>query len=331
MTNTGDLWGIVLAGGSGQRLQPFLKRLGHENPIKQFCAITGDRTMLEQTWQRAERLIPPARVLTVVDASHADIFREQLSTRAPGTVIVQPANRETGPGTLLPLAHVLHTDPEASVVLLPSDHFVEEEERFMQHVEIGAWLARRGRPAVSLLGVEADRPDSEYGWIEVRRAGRHRSSCVLPIANFWEKPPPACALRLYEDGHLWSTMVTVARGASLWALFRAAVPRLHRTFERIESALGTPGEAPTIRAAYDVMPSCSLSKAVFERLPSRLAAIPVRGVHWSDWGREERIVESLARLGHLIPSAAHRGDAPVGQREWREIQDAPAELGRPHP
>lgn len=325
MENTGNLWGIVLAGGSGRRLESYLRRLGHEHPIKQFCAITGDRTMLEHTWQRAERVVPPERVLTVVDASHADIFREQLSTRARGTVIVQPANRETGPGTLLPLAHVLHADPEARVVLLPSDHFVEEEGRFMQHVEIGDWLVRRGRPTVSLLGVEADRPDSEYGWIEVRRGGRHRSSCVLPIAHFWEKPPPPCAHRLYEDGHLWSTMVMVARGASLWALFRTAVPRLHRTFERIESAIGTPGEGSTIKAAYDAMPSCSLSKAVFERFPSRLAVIPVRGVHWSDWGREERIVETLARLGHRERPSAHDHRAAACERDFR---DAPPETGR---
>jgi mannose-1-phosphate guanylyltransferase len=318
MKGTGSLWGIVLAGGSGQRLQSFLRRRGHEHPVKQFCAIAGGQTMLQQTWQRAEILIPRERVLTVVGAAHAEIFRDQLADRVEGTVIVQPANRETGPGTMLPLAHVLHADPEARVVVLPSDHFVEEEDRFMLHVEIGEWLIRRGlRADAALLGIEAECPNRDYGWIELRRAGRHRASCVLPVERFWEKPELFVARRLYEEAHLWSTMVTVARAASLWGLFRTAVPDVHAAFQRIKGALGTPSEAATVRDAYETMPSVSLSKGVFERLPSRIAAIPVRGVHWSDWGREERVVETLVRLGGYVGPV---GGYPSAERAEAQVR-----------
>lgn len=304
MNSDQHLWGIVLAAGSGERLQPFLRRCGHRHPIKQFCAVVGRRTMLQHTWDRIEMLVPRERVVTVIDAAHADLCREQLAGRPDGTVIRQPANRETGPGTLLPLAHVLRRDPEAMVAILPSDHFVGDDARFMAHVEIGAWVARRRMWDAAILGVEPTGPDPDYGWIEARRAGRHAQSRLLPVERFWEKPPPAVAYRLYGAGHLWSTMVTVARGESLWDLFRAAQPEIHRRFEPIRRALGTPGEAAAVRDAYEGMPTASLSRDVFERLPSRLAAIPVRDVHWSDWGREERLMDTLIRLGKALPPAA---------------------------
>lgn len=295
--HNGRFWAIVLAGGGGQRLQPFLRRQGHEHPIKQFCAIVGSRTMLQHTWKRVEMVVPPEGVLTVVDVGHVDTFRNQLASRPHGTVIHQPANRETAPGTLLPLAHVLHADPDAIVGVFPSDHFVMEEDRFMAHVQMAEWTVRRGLREIVILGVEADRPDPDYGWIEVNRAGRLRESCLLPVERFWEKPHPSIARSLHEGGHLWSTMVTVARAATLWNLIGEAQPDLQRPFERIQGTLGTESDASEITKAYQQMPSVSLSTGVFERFPSRLAAMAVRGLHWSDWGREERIDETLARLG----------------------------------
>lgn len=296
MTSSAKLWAIVLAGGAGQRLQPFLRQRGHPHPIKQFCAIVGSRTMLQHTWERVELAVPPERVLTVVDRGHVDTFRHQLASRPYKTVIHQPGNRETAPGTLLPLAHVLHADPDAVVGVFPSDHFVLEDDRFMAYVEVAQWTVRRGVQEIVILGVEPDEPDPDYGWIEVKRAGRLPRSCLLPVERFWEKPHPSVARSLHEGGHLWSTMVTVARAATLWELIGNAQPELRRPFECIKDALGTETESCEIAKAYEHMPTVSLSSGVFERLPSHLAAIAMRQVHWSDWGREERIDDTLLRF-----------------------------------
>ena len=305
MDSDQHLWGIVLAAGNGERLQPFLRRCGHPHPVKQFCAIVGRRTMLQHTWDRIEMLVPRERVVTVIDAAHAERCRDQLAERSDGTVIRQPANRETGPGTLLPLAHVLRRDPDAIVVILPSDHFVGDDARFMAHVETGVWVAQRRVSDAAILGVEPTGPDSDYGWIEMRRPRGRTEGRVLPVERFWEKPRPDVASRVYRAGHLWSTMVTVARGERLWDLFRTAQPEVHRRFEAIRRTLGASSETAAVREAYEDMPTASLSRDVFERLPSRLAAIPVRDVHWSDWGREERVLETLAQLGKaLVPGAA---------------------------
>lgn len=297
MESSGKLWAIVLAAGRGERLEPFLRRQRHQQPIKQFCAIIGRRTMLQHTWKRVEMIVPRERVLTVVDAGHGSTFRNQLASRAHRTVIYQPANRETAPGTLLPLAHILRADPHAIVGIFPSDHFILEEERFMAQVQLATWSVQRGMWDVVVLGVAPDRPDPDYGWIEVSRAGRHPGSGLLPVERFWEKPHASVARSLYQGGHLWSTMVTVARAASLWRLICDAQPELHRPFERIRRALGTAAETAEIKSAYDGLPSVSLSGGVFARMPSRLAALAVREVHWSDWGREERINETLHQLG----------------------------------
>jgi mannose-1-phosphate guanylyltransferase len=285
MDSMGQLWGIVLAAGNGKRLESFLRRRGHHLPSKQFCAVIGHRTMLQHTWHRVEMMVPREKLITVVDAGHREPFRKQLSERLAGTVVYQPTNCETAPGTMLPLAHVLQGDPNAVVAIFPSDHFVEEENRFMGYVQIAEWLVRRRLWDVALLGIQPDRPDPDYGWIEVRRSGRHSKSRVWPVERFWEKPDPLLSRRLYEGGHLWSTMVIVARGARLWELVLDAQPELRRPFECIRQALRTPREESEVRAAYGAMRSMSLSRDVFERVTSCLAVVEVRDVHWNEWGR----------------------------------------------
>jgi mannose-1-phosphate guanylyltransferase len=90
--------------------------------------------MLEHTLHRAEKLISPERLFTVVCRDHLDHAR-QIASRPKGTVIIQPENKETGPGLLLPLAHLCKHYPD-SLVILPSDHFISEEDLFMDHVDL---------------------------------------------------------------------------------------------------------------------------------------------------------------------------------------------------
>src|SRR2546422_462194 len=127
--------GIILAGGEGKRLQPLVRRL-HGKPLpKQYVNFVGSRSMLEHTFLRAEMLIPPERLFTVISQHHLGYSEalRQVVSRPRGTVIVQPENKETGPGLLLPLIYLCERFPQSSVAVFPSDHFVLEEGHFMAY------------------------------------------------------------------------------------------------------------------------------------------------------------------------------------------------------
>ena len=119
-----NCWGVVLAGGEGCRVQTFLAALCGGRGIKQYCAVLGRHSLLEKTLMRVQRLIPPERILVIVDARHRREAAQQLPHWPQENILYQPANRETAPGILLPLAHISHRDADATVAVFPSDHFI---------------------------------------------------------------------------------------------------------------------------------------------------------------------------------------------------------------
>jgi mannose-1-phosphate guanylyltransferase len=129
--------------------------------------------MIEHTFQRAEKLIPPGKIITIVGKYHLEHVevRRQLASRHKSTVVVQPANKETGPGILLPLMHICKRCPDAIVSVFPSDHFILEEDRFMAHVDLAAQAVARNPSRVVLLAMEAQAAEEEYGYVVPREHG----------------------------------------------------------------------------------------------------------------------------------------------------------------
>jgi len=193
--------GIVLAGGDGKRLQPFIDRLGGGGLPKQYMKFIGTRSMLEHTFQRAETLISPDHLFTVVNQDHLRFpdVKRQLSSRPHGNLVVQPENKETGPGLLLPLIHLHKRFPDSTVVVFPSDHFIEEPDLFMAHVELAFHAVERDPSRFILLGMEPSGAEPEYGYIlPGRRLESLHLSGVCEVSKFVEKPnrPSANALIL---------------------------------------------------------------------------------------------------------------------------------------
>jgi mannose-1-phosphate guanylyltransferase len=291
-------WGIVLAAGEGNRVRDFLAALCGGRGIKQFCTVLGRRSLLEMTLDRVQQLIPRERILIIVDKRHRPEANQQLADWPQQNIIYQPANKETGPGILLPLAHVSHRDPNATVAVFPSDHFVCDELGFASHVASAFAETEQFPQSTILLGVTPDRLEEGYGWISCERESRKGKSS-WPVHTFREKPSMQEAEQLMSSGALWNTFVFAARAATLWEMARRTVPDLYGIFCGIRIMIGSHQGAGFIEKAYERMPTVNFSHAVLTPCTDRLRVLPVPGIGWSDWGSADRILDSALRLGQL--------------------------------
>lgn len=310
---TASLWGIVLAGGEGERLKGFVReRFGSAMP-KQFCAFFGRRSMLERTMRRARRLIPSERLVVVGTAHHSSYIARDLGASPLETVVLQPSNRDTAPGILLPLIHILRKDPQALVAILPSDHFVLPGHRFMRAVtEAANFVADQHINCPILLAVKPDRPEPEYGWIEpgkfVKYGAQRR---IREIEQFVEKPPRDRADRLMMDGWLWNTMVMVVRAQALMDLAWKHMPDLARWFSQLQRYLGNAREQDYIEKVYQAIPNINFSTSVLADRDTKALVLPVEKVYWNDWGNKERVLDTATALGLLSPGLVRASPNPV--------------------
>ena len=161
----------------------------------------------------------------------------------------------------------------------------------MGHVDAAFDLVTARPDVVTLLGVTPDRPETEYGWIEpAQPIAGPEARPFFGVRRFWEKPAPALAQTLLEDGCLWNSFVMVGRGATLLGLIERTLPDLTRGFLPIRRFMGTPLEATVVEAVYRGLPAADFSRGVLGRSAAHLAVLPVRGVAWSDLGHPARVL-----------------------------------------
>lgn len=211
------------------------------------------------------RRIRYSRVLSRWHLLRGDICR-QLASRPRETLIVQPANKETGPGILLPLMFIYKRCPQALVAIFPSDHFVLEEDRFMDHVRLAAQAAKQDPSRIVLLAIEPDEPETEYGYVVPREDVGERRFGTMRVSAFIEKPRTELASKLVAAGGLWNTMVLVFKADTLLQLVCSIHPVIYRDFWRIFEALGTREERPTIEQVYETLKPTNFSKQILERI-----------------------------------------------------------------
>jgi mannose-1-phosphate guanylyltransferase len=296
---------LVLAGGEGRRLQPFIKSLGRGSLPKQYVNFIGTQSMLQHTWQRAQKLIPPARIFTVTTEAHLrhPEVREQFLERDANTIIVQPENRETGPGLLLPLLHLYKRYPNSVVLTLPSDHFVSEEDRLMRDAHLACVAVKEDPSQLVLLGVKPDREEPEYGYVLPRKKFGPNQAELSEISLFVEKPDFKTARRLIQAGGLWNTMIMAFHIRTMLHWVDRFAPGLYQKLQPLYQMIGTRDEARLARDIYQRLQPVNFSKEVLEPLvkhcPSNLIVLRVRDVLWSDWGTGSRVMEVLRETGKI--------------------------------
>jgi mannose-1-phosphate guanylyltransferase len=280
-------WTIVLADGEGTRLRTLTRALHGEELPKQFATIHGRYSMLQTTLRRTASFSTPSRTVTVVATDRETLAREQIGVSSPVDVVAQPKNIGTGPGLLLPLSRVLARDPEAVVVVVPSDHYVRDDEAFVESIRCAVAVAH-AEDALVLVAAVPDAPETQYGWIVTSTD----DSGSRVVVEFVEKPPATIANELFRSGALWSTFIMVGPAWRFLALAREHLPEQAALFDAYRAALGTSTEGRTLDALYESMAPADFSKDVLEKSEA-LRVVPLSPCGWSDWGTPERVLESL--------------------------------------
>lgn len=298
MSQSHALWSMILAGGEGERTRSFIERwLGYPKP-KQYCTFVGNRSMLQHTLDRADRLGAPHQKITVVAQSHQRFAGEALGGQRAGQVILEPNYCGTAPEMFLPLTYIRAWDPSATVVIFPADHFVFPETRFLEMVRRAIRGSRIFQDRLLLLGVRPTHLELDYGWMNVGGVlGWSGGSCVRQVDSFVEQLDHIQALNAMAKGALWNTSVMVGKVSTIWKLGWQYLPVIMERFERLGKAIGSTHEGRMLRQLYQKMPRLDVSSELLQRVPERLGMIELEDVLWSDWEGSDRIRDTLNVLG----------------------------------
>ena len=183
------------------------------------------------------------------------------------------------------------------MVLYPSDHFVYPEDRFLEVVRHAVRIAESRLDQVVMLGAAPDRLELDYGWIQPDQStAAIMDTPVRAVRSFLEKPDTAQADVALRGGALWNTLVFAANVDLLWRLGWQCFPEMMPFFESLGEAIGGPEEGRVLESIYRDIPVKNFSSDLLQHVPEQLAVVELTGVLWNDWGKPERIAETLRRI-----------------------------------
>jgi mannose-1-phosphate guanylyltransferase len=258
-TPVSGLHAVVLCGGRGERFWPKSRRA----LPKQFITLFGRQSLTQETSARVLPLCPLKRQLFVAPAEFQSVLRRQLGRDAH--LVFEPMGRNTAPAIGLAAEYLKHEDPNATMLVLPADHLIEDRAAFLKAVQMGAQLAQK-RLLVT-FGIRPERPDTGYGYIQLgsRVAGKGRLTAYR-VLGFREKPSPARARAYLAAGnYVWNSGMFIWRVDAILAAFQKFMPEFHAKLEEFSMTIGTRREKSAIVRLYRETPSISIDYAVMEK------------------------------------------------------------------
>lgn len=315
----GDSWALVLAGGEGSRLQSLTTLASGLAVPKQFCSFGGGPSLLHDALKRASVIVRPERACAIVSEHHARWWQSLPMSLPQENIIVQPRNRGTAVGILLPLLQILHRDPNASLMVLPSDHFVRNEAVLANSLRMAMREVERRSDRIVLMGLTPEEADPELGYIVPTGEG---GPTAREVSQFVEKPSIASAKALIERGGLWNSFIFAAHGQTLLRAFEA---RCADVVTDLWEVVTSRGDEETKRrklaAAYERVPSLDFSRDVLETSLRYLTVTAVPPCGWSDLGTPRRVAETFTRY-----ASSFRNQAAALVEERQGFLDLAAQL-----
>ncbi|HEV3256425.1 MAG TPA: mannose-1-phosphate guanylyltransferase [Gemmataceae bacterium] len=332
------LHALVMAGGGGTRFWP---RSRIKRP-KQFLALVGARTLIQQALDRVEGIVAPQHTWVITAEAYGEEVIRQLPAVPADQVIGEPCGRDTAPCIGLGAALIARHDPAALMLTLPADHVIEPAQEFRRAAHAAAQMADDHPQALVTFGIPPTFPATGYGYIHRGpEIARRQGVWVYRVQAFREKPTADKAEGFVASGeYFWNSGIFVWKAATVLGALRERQPALFDAVGRIADAWHTPQREAVFRREYEPLPRVSIDYAVMEH--AREVLVLQAPFHWDDvgsWLALERVHPQdadgntilgthcgLNTRGCLIVGDAGRLVATAGVDNLLIVQDGDATL-----
>ncbi|MBK8500482.1 MAG: mannose-1-phosphate guanylyltransferase [Flavobacteriales bacterium] len=293
-------WCVIMAGGVGSRFWP-MSRSAYPKQFLDFLGL--GRTLIQQTYDRFLPICPKENIIIVTNAQYAPIVKQQLPELQDWQILEEPSRRNTAPCVAYANAVIAARDPDAMIIVAPSDHLVMKEDAFQQTVALAMQQAASTDCLVT-LGIMPSRPDTGYGYIQFRDGEVTAHPRVKRVKTFTEKPDHDTAVRFIESGDfLWNAGIFIWSLRSIDRAFHAHLPEMSVLFDTRRADIGTPKEREAIAAIYADCANVSVDYGIMEKAANVYTVVSEFG--WSDLG-------TWGSLYTHLPKDAN-GNAGVGE------------------
>jgi mannose-1-phosphate guanylyltransferase len=297
-------YGVIMAGGVGARFWP----LSRERKPKQFLSIFGDESLIEMTYNRLRRIVEKDNIFVVTNEIQRQAINELLTELPEENILSEPIGRNTAPCIGLAAVHIKHRDPDATMVVLPADHIIQDVDEFSRVVSNAVLVANETRHLVT-IGIKPTRPETGYGYIQYIEENEKKNPYVLKgayrVKTFAEKPNLSTAERFLESGDfLWNSGMFIWNVDIILHEIHNQLPELHDGLGMITDVIGKREYAPTVDQVYRMIRGISIDYGVMEKAEH---VYVLRGdFGWSDVGSWDEVyrVSSKDRYGNAIHGRA---------------------------
>ncbi len=268
-------YAVIMAGGVGSRFWPMSKK----TMPKQFHDLLGTgQTLIQKTFSRLAKIVPEKNIFILTNTAYTQLVKEEIPTITARQIIPEPAMRNTAPCILLAALKIKKENPNASMLVAPSDHWIEDEEAFAQDVHTAFKASQED--LLMTLGIKPTFPNTGYGYIEYNNAAKNP---IKPVEKFTEKPDYQTARTFFEAGnYLWNAGIFIWKVTTILNAFQTHLPQMYTLFSAGESSFNTPQEINFINSEYQKAENVSIDYGIMEKA-RRVAVLPA-SFDWNDLG-----------------------------------------------